>query len=139
MSAPIENYSLEEKLPNSSRFQQLTDCPTCGAQYCIDAIRRGPAVIMLTSNAYRVICLACWHKAKKAKTEDEAIQNWNLGKEPGSLAKLRAAAGLSQEQLAELSGVGYGAISTYERGVHTPSPPNRRKLAAALGVSPSEL
>lgn len=46
---------------------------------------------------------------------------------------------LTQEQLAEQSGVDQTYISLIERGLRTPSEDIQKRLAAALGVAPSEL
>ena len=50
------------------------------------------------------------------------------------IKRLRTAAGLSQVQLAERSGVPQGAISHYEADDYEPSLSSVRKLAPALGV-----
>jgi transcriptional regulator with XRE-family HTH domain len=55
------------------------------------------------------------------------------------LRALRDKASLSQEELAELSGVSRTTITDLERGKRRPHPKTRRKLAEALGVAPVEL
>ena len=55
------------------------------------------------------------------------------------LAALRIAAGLTQQQLADLVGVRMLAIGRWERGQCTPSGENLVKLAHALGVSVEEI
>jgi transcriptional regulator with XRE-family HTH domain len=55
------------------------------------------------------------------------------------LRELRDTASLSQEELAELSGVSRATIAALELGNRKPHPKTRRKLAKALGVEPVEL
>ena len=55
------------------------------------------------------------------------------------LRELRDKASLSQEELAELSGVSRATIAALELGKRKPHPKTRRKLAEALGVEPVEL
>jgi transcriptional regulator with XRE-family HTH domain len=55
------------------------------------------------------------------------------------LRELRDTASLSQEELAELSGVSRATIAALELGKRKPHPKTRRKLAKALGVEPVEL
>jgi transcriptional regulator with XRE-family HTH domain len=55
------------------------------------------------------------------------------------LRRHRAAAGLSQEELAERAGVSRRGISDLERGVHqAPYPATVRRLAEALGLTPEQ-
>lgn len=56
-----------------------------------------------------------------------------------NLRDLRYRRGLSQADLAELSGVGQDSISTIESGKHRPRPSTVRKLASALDVEVEEL
>lgn len=49
------------------------------------------------------------------------------------LAEARRKQGLTQENLAELSGVDHGVISRAERGLRTPSMAAIRDLAVSLG------
>lgn len=51
------------------------------------------------------------------------------------LKKMRINLGLTQAELAELSGVAATQISKYEKGDHEPSAITRKKLEEALGVS----
>jgi transcriptional regulator with XRE-family HTH domain len=51
----------------------------------------------------------------------------------------RKEAGLTQEQLSELSGLDRGYISGVERGVRNPAIANIEKLAKALKTKPSQL
>ena len=54
----------------------------------------------------------------------------------GALRRLREAAGLSQEELAERAGLSSHAVSALERGTRTrPYPHTVRALADALGAS----
>lgn len=53
----------------------------------------------------------------------------------GRLKELRAAAGLSQADLAKASGVKQASIATYELGQSAPSLDRAAALATALGVS----
>jgi transcriptional regulator with XRE-family HTH domain len=55
------------------------------------------------------------------------------------LRELRDRAALSQEDLAEKSGVSRGTIADLEAGKRPARPSTRRKLAKALGVQPDEL
>jgi transcriptional regulator with XRE-family HTH domain len=55
------------------------------------------------------------------------------------LRELRDKASLSQEELAERSGVSRTTITDLELGKRKPHPKTRRKLAEALGVEPAEL
>lgn len=50
------------------------------------------------------------------------------------LQTLRRQAGLTQEQLAEATGISVDFISLVERGINAPSFDNLEKLAKALGV-----
>jgi transcriptional regulator with XRE-family HTH domain len=54
-------------------------------------------------------------------------------------ARLRGAAGLTQEQLAEKSGLSQQYISDLERGLCNPTIVTLYELATALGVSQVEL
>jgi DNA-binding XRE family transcriptional regulator len=56
-----------------------------------------------------------------------------------ALSVYRTWAGLSQEELAELSGVARNTISRLERGHQPARPSTARKLAKALGTTPKEL
>jgi transcriptional regulator with XRE-family HTH domain len=55
------------------------------------------------------------------------------------LRELRDRAALSQEDLAQRSGVSRATIADLEAGKRPARPSTRRKLAKALGVSPHEL
>lgn len=55
------------------------------------------------------------------------------------LRELRDRASLSQEELAERSGVSRATIADLEGGKRKPHPKTRRKLAEALKVEPHEL
>ena len=67
MSSPFDGIEL---LPNPHADCELIPCPRCDAEYCLDGIRNGPATIMFTKNAYRVICVECWHRASWAGTRN---------------------------------------------------------------------
>ncbi len=54
------------------------------------------------------------------------------------LKELRTAAGLSQRQLAEASGVPYGQVSMIETGRRSPSVASLRKILEGLGVTLSK-
>jgi XRE family transcriptional regulator, regulator of sulfur utilization len=45
----------------------------------------------------------------------------------------------SQEDLAHAAGISTSTLSRVERGLHQPSLPTLRKIAAALSVSPADL
>jgi transcriptional regulator with XRE-family HTH domain len=51
-----------------------------------------------------------------------------------SVRRMRREKGLSQQELAELAGVGQDSISAIETGKHEPHPRTLRKLAMALDV-----
>ena len=53
--------------------------------------------------------------------------------------RLRDERALTQGELAEKAGLTVAALSRIERNNAEPRPTTRRKLAEALGVSPSEL
>ncbi|MBQ7154978.1 MAG: helix-turn-helix transcriptional regulator [Synergistaceae bacterium] len=55
------------------------------------------------------------------------------------LFRLRKAAGLSQEELAERIGVHLNTISQWENGVYIPKTPKLKKLAEALNTTETEL
>ncbi len=55
------------------------------------------------------------------------------------LRELREMAGLSQERLSEISGVGRATVADLEAGKRPPRPSTARKLADALGVDIPEL
>ena len=55
------------------------------------------------------------------------------------LGQLREAAGLTQEQLAESSGVAYSTITSIEHGQRFTSLGGLKRLAKALKVHPMEL
>ena len=59
--------------------------------------------------------------------------------EPARLARLRAARGLSQADLAALAGLEPSAVGMVETGARRPSPPVVAALAAALQVPIGEL
>lgn len=63
-------------------FSNLLPCddPECGAEYHIDGRRLGPALIDISKNLYRVMCMNCWNGGEAAKTKQKAIDNWNEGK-----------------------------------------------------------
>ncbi len=54
------------------------------------------------------------------------------------LRVVRETKALTQRELAERAGVAHGTVARIETG-HDANPPTIRKLAAALGVEPSEL
>ncbi|BAZ31761.1 XRE family transcriptional regulator [Cylindrospermum sp. NIES-4074] len=66
-------------------------------------------------------------------------ENFALQKFGKSVRTLRKAKGLSQEQLAELSGLHRNYIGGVERGERNIALLNIICIAKALGVSPSEL
>ena len=55
------------------------------------------------------------------------------------LKELRESKGLSQEDLALLSGLNRGTIGALEAGSRKPYPSSRRKLARALKVRPEAI
>ena len=55
------------------------------------------------------------------------------------LFRLRKAAGLSQEELAERIGVHLNTISQWENGVYIPKTPKLKKLAEAFNVTEADL
>jgi transcriptional regulator with XRE-family HTH domain len=56
-----------------------------------------------------------------------------------ALRQWRTKAALSQADLAKISGVERATIARIEGGSQTPRPSTLRKLAAALGIEPSQL
>jgi len=56
-----------------------------------------------------------------------------------NVQRYRKAAGLTQEQLGELTGLDRGYISGVERGVRNPAIANIEKLAKALRVKTAQL
>jgi DNA-binding XRE family transcriptional regulator len=56
-----------------------------------------------------------------------------------NLKSIRIANGLSQSEVAELSGLGSSAISRFENGVGRPRGSSIARLASAFGVKPSDL
>ncbi len=57
----------------------------------------------------------------------------------GRIRHFREAAGLTQEQLAAKAGLPQSHISRLETGRHSPSSLTLEKIAAAIGIDPSEL
>lgn len=55
------------------------------------------------------------------------------------LKELRESQFFTQRELAERSGVGVATIARIEKGTHSPTFRTIKRLAAALGVEPSEL
>ena len=55
------------------------------------------------------------------------------------LKDLRIERALTQEELAELAGIGKNTVNRIERHLTEPRPSTLRKLAGALDVPPSEL
>lgn len=53
--------------------------------------------------------------------------------------ELRESQFLTQRELAEKSGIGVATIVRIEKGTHSPTFRTIKRLAAALGVEPSEL
>jgi transcriptional regulator with XRE-family HTH domain len=63
-----------------------------------------------------------------------------MGTTAEKLHRRRRAAGLSQTELSEASGVAQSTIASIERGKHTkPHPKTLRKLATGLGVKITDL
>jgi transcriptional regulator with XRE-family HTH domain len=56
-----------------------------------------------------------------------------------SLAEWLSARGVTLEKLVDASGVELRVVKAIAAGRYTPSPEQRRSLAAALGVSPEEI
>jgi transcriptional regulator with XRE-family HTH domain len=71
-------------------------------------------------------------KGRKAKDKELVA----LGKR---LGKARKSEGLTQEALAEASGLHWTYVGQVERGERNPTYKNILKLARGLGVEPSEL
>ena len=136
MNSPFDGIEL---LPNPHKDRELIPCPHCGAEYCLDGIRSGPATIMFTKNAYRVICVECWHKGKLGRNVKQARHYWNQQTEHVGMLKLREQSGMTQQELAEKAGIGAGSISRLEIGRIMGGIEIRQKIAAVLNVSVSEL
>jgi ribosome-binding protein aMBF1 (putative translation factor) len=73
---------------------------------------------------------------RAARERRERIRQSPFGPKVRSL---RTAAGLSQSRLAERAGISMSYVSLIERGMHRPADAIVERLAAALGVAPSEL
>jgi transcriptional regulator with XRE-family HTH domain len=56
-----------------------------------------------------------------------------------SIAAWMAERGLSQEQVLQASGLDRKVVEAIVQGRYTPSPQQRQRLAAALGVTPEEV
>jgi DNA-binding XRE family transcriptional regulator len=67
----------------------------------------------------------------------EGLQKW-MDYVSGKIKALRKSAGLTQEELAEQSGLPQSHISRLESAKHSPSRATLEKIAAALGVAVSE-
>lgn len=136
---PMNSEWLNEYSPDYALIRQMHPCPECGAEYCIDGIRPGPAIIGINKKVYLPICLACWHKGRKGRTDTLALSHWNSGASKQGLREHRLKAGLSIEKLSELSTVSTGSISEYERGIHIPSQATKERLANVLRISPYDI
>lgn len=55
------------------------------------------------------------------------------------IKEVRAAKGLTQEQLSELTGIGAASISKIESGIYHPTDDNLEKIAEALEIEPYKL
>ena len=66
-----------------------------------------------------------------------------MNSESGSLSallkKYRKEKNMSQEDLANASGITLSSIKKYETGIRNPKPDQLNKLAAALDISPNDL
>jgi DNA-binding phage protein len=62
---------------------------------------------------------------------DGALQRFDIA---GQLLSLRLAAGMTQKQVAERSGISQADVSRYERGVGNPTQSTIEALAHALGA-----
>lgn len=58
---------------------------------------------------------------------------------PGPLRRARLAAGLTQQQLAERTGITHPDLSRIERGHRAPWPGFRQRAAEVLGIPEAEL
>ena len=136
MTSPFDGIEL---LPNPHADRELIPCTRCGAEYCLDGIRTGPATIMFTKNCYKVQCNNCWLLGKKGTSVNQARYYWNERTEHIGLLKLREQSGMTQQELAEKAGIGAGSISRLETGRIMGGIEIRQKIADALDVSVSEL
>jgi len=133
------NADLLVSLPNMALDDQLIPCPECHAEYNIPGTRLGPTTLGYTQNSQRVVCLNCGHKGKTAKTQQGAMENWNSGQTGNNIRILRKAAGLTQQELADLAGLEVKTVWNLESGKRSGSNATRGKIAGALGVAPKEL
>src|SRR5919202_5773583 len=108
----------------------------CGA----DAVRRAPvsAVRLLWRFGRRRRCRRCYDVplGGRPMVAVEHAAGMHFG---ARLRRLREAAGLTQEALAERAGLSPNAVGALERGDRRhPHPGTLRALADALGLSPEE-
>ena len=73
-----------------------------------------------------------------SRNKPETIKNW-LAYVSAKIRELRVEKGLSQEELADLTGLAQSHISRLERGVHSPSHKTLKKLAETFGVNVNQL
>jgi transcriptional regulator with XRE-family HTH domain len=67
------------------------------------------------------------------------LENWSNMNFKDNLKRIRIERGLSQTELAELTGLTQVTISHYETGSQTPNVKTADKIAHALGVTLNEL
>lgn len=71
-----------------------------------------------------------------SQEQGESLQGW-IGFVSQRIRDARSAAGMTQEQLAEKSGLPQSHISRLESGKHSPTAQTLEKIAPALGISVS--
>ena len=131
----VDRLAYEADIPDPVIDTRLKDCPTCGAKYCLDnGRRRGPTVIMFKELDYKVVCLNCWRRGRLGRTVDKAIEYWNSGLLSSRLRSLRRTAGISQDTLADLSGVKRSVINRLEAGIRITDKAVINELADYFGV-----
>ena len=77
-----------------------------------------------------------WSRCQRAGCGASVVYWWRMA---SPLRELREVKGLSQADLAALSGVDRGTIIDLELGRRKPRPSTRRKLAKALEVRPQDI
>jgi len=110
----------------------MIDCPMCGAGENIPGKRLGVVILRYGDMEYRGVCLACWHKTKKARTYGKALRNWQGQAQTFDYLARRKALGLSQEALAEKCGLSSDTVYRAENGMVIPTAETKRKLMIGL-------
>jgi len=135
----MSDYDLAANLPNPDLDRLLSACQRCHAEYNIPGRRKGPTTLFFTQNKQSVVCLNCFYRGTPGKSQEEAMKNWENGQGDRLMQKLRLEKGLTRAELANLAGVCTDTIARIERSAYQGSYPTRKKIAAALGITPNQL